>query len=149
MLRRARTYLVRFGTASLMLHPAFASAAATAQPAPLGFYYGWVTPDTAAQVQGYRAIVLGTDSESSGYANQQAVEQLVSSNPSISFYGYVNLSDGSNPIPMPQLAQAFAEWKGLGVRGISSISPGPTTAFGARSARGPSRRCTPWACARP
>lgn len=118
MLRRARTYLVGLGTASFMLHPTFAWAASSAQPAPVGFYYGWVTSDTAMEVQGYQAIVLGADSESSGYANQQAVTQLISANASISFYGYVNLSDGSNPIPMPQLAQEFAEWKALGVRGI-------------------------------
>ena len=118
MLRRARTYLVGLGTASFMLHPAFAWAAASAQPAPVGFYYGWVTPETAADVQGYQAIVLGADSESSGYVNQQAVTQLISANASISFYGYVNLSDGSTPIPMPQLAQEFAEWKALGVCGI-------------------------------
>ncbi|WP_148260100.1 hypothetical protein [Alicyclobacillus acidocaldarius] len=118
MLRRARTYLAGLGTASFLLHPYVAWAAASAQPVPVGFYYGWVTPETAADVQGYQAIVLGADSESSGYANQQAVEQLVSSSPNISFYGYVNLSDGSNPIPMPELAQEFAEWKALGVRGI-------------------------------
>ncbi|WP_236011507.1 hypothetical protein [Alicyclobacillus fructus] len=118
MLHRARTCLVGLAVTSLILQPGLARAAAGPQPVPVGFYYGWVTPETGADIQGYQAIVLGSDSESSGYPNQQAVTQLIASSPSIAFYGYVNLSDGSNPIPVSTLSQEFAEWKALGVRGI-------------------------------
>ena len=142
MLRRAWECLLCLGIASLTAEPATALASAT--PVPVGFYYGWVTPQTAAEVQGYSAVVLGADSESSGYANQQAVEQLISANPSISFYGYVNLSDGSSPVPIPELAQEFAEWKALGPRHL----PRSRRIQLRRAARAPSVGCQrgarPW-----
>ncbi|SIT09816.1 hypothetical protein [Alicyclobacillus vulcanalis] len=118
MLRRATLLasLAAMAAASSVLWPPADVSAAS--PVPVGFYYGWVTPETQAAIQGYAALVLGADSESSGYANQAAVQQLVASNPSTAFYGYVNLSDGSNPVPAAELVQEFQEWKALGVRGI-------------------------------
>ncbi|WP_304458204.1 hypothetical protein [Alicyclobacillus sendaiensis] len=116
MLRRVWTVLLSAGIAPLMAHPLVAEAA----PAPtlVEFYYGWVTPETGPDLQGYQDVVLGADSESSSYPNYSSVQQLVASYPSISFYGYVNLSDGSQPEPMATIAQEFAEWKALGVKGV-------------------------------
>ena len=87
----------------------------------LNFYYGAVTPTTAQALSSYGTVVLGSGElpTPNTYWNSTAVHQLLTTDSTTAFYGYVQMSTGANaPVPMASVIQEINSWKSMGVKGI-------------------------------